>query len=103
MAPQFEDVLYDVEDGIATITINRPEVLNAFRVTTVNELITAFRLADADPSVRAIIFTGAGGRAFSSGGDQKERSTAATSVTSKPASLPAIRTCTPRYAVQASQ
>lgn len=73
MAPQFEDVLYDVADGIATITINRPEVLNAFRVKTINELIVAFHLADADPSVGAIIFTGAGDRAFSAGGDQKER------------------------------
>lgn len=74
MSRTFDDILYDVTDGIATITINRPEVLNAFRVKTVNELILAFRLADADPSVGAIIFTGAGDRAFSAGGDQKERS-----------------------------
>ncbi|WP_193044697.1 enoyl-CoA hydratase-related protein [Mycolicibacterium baixiangningiae] len=73
MAPNFDDVLYDVSDGIATITINRPEVLNAFRVKTVNELISAFRLADSDPRVGAIILTGAGDRAFSAGGDQKER------------------------------
>lgn len=73
MVPQFEDVLYEVADGIATITINRPEVLNAFRVKTVNELISAFKRADLDPQVGAIIFTGSGDRAFSAGGDQKER------------------------------
>lgn len=73
MDAAFEDVLYEVTDQVAIITINRPEVLNAFRVKTVNELITAFRMADADPSVGAIIFTGAGDRAFSAGGDQKER------------------------------
>ena len=73
MVPEFEDILYAVENQVAIITINRPEVLNAFRVKTVNELIHAFRLADADPNVAAIIFTGAGDRAFSAGGDQKER------------------------------
>lgn len=73
MSMKFDDVLYEVSEGIATITINRPEVLNAFRVKTVNELISAFRAADNDPAVGAIIFTGAGEKAFSAGGDQKER------------------------------
>jgi naphthoate synthase len=69
----FEDVRYDVSDRIATITIDRQETLNALRGQTVDELIWAFRLAWGDRSVRAVIFTGAGERAFSSGGDTKQR------------------------------
>ena len=51
MTATYEDILYEVKDGVATITINRPQVLNAFRVKTVNELISAFRLADNDRRV----------------------------------------------------
>jgi dihydroxynaphthoic acid synthetase len=69
----YTDILYEVEDGIATITINRPDRLNAFRVHTVDELIDAFRSAEIDRRVGAVIFTGSGDRAFSAGGDQKER------------------------------
>ncbi|MGH2760852.1 MAG: enoyl-CoA hydratase-related protein, partial [Actinomycetota bacterium] len=54
------DVLYDVSDGIATITINRPEVYNAFRAQTVDELIACFKTAWADGSVGVVILTGAG-------------------------------------------
>jgi enoyl-CoA hydratase/carnithine racemase len=64
----FETLLYDVEDGILTLTLNRPEKLNAFTATMMNELIEAFDRADADDAVRAIVVTGAG-RAFCAGAD----------------------------------
>ena len=67
------DTLYEVSDGIATITINRPEVYNAFRARTVDELIHSFKRAWADRSVGVVILTGAGDRAFCTGGDQKQR------------------------------
>src|SRR5215813_12415859 len=70
----FEDILYEARDGVAWITINRPQVLNAFRAKTVDELIAAFRAAWHDPDVGVAVLTGAGDRAFSSGGDQSERS-----------------------------
>ena len=70
---QFTDVRYDVEDGVAVITIDRPDRYNALRGRTVDELIYAFRYAWIDESVGAIVLTGAGGKAFCSGGDQKER------------------------------
>jgi naphthoate synthase len=69
----FEDVRYEVSDRIATITMDRQERLNALRGQTVDELIWAFRLAWGDRDVRAVILTGAGDRAFSSGGDTKQR------------------------------
>lgn len=65
----YEQILYDVDaDGILTITLNRPEKLNAFTATMRDELIDAFDQADADDNVRAIIVTGAG-RAFCAGAD----------------------------------
>ena len=64
---------YQVEDGLAWITIDRPERLNAFRARTVDELITAFKRAWADPTVGVVALTGAGERAFCVGGDQKQR------------------------------
>ena len=67
------DVHYEVERGLAWITINRPERMNAFRARTVDELIWAFKKAWADREVGAICLTGAGDRAFCSGGDQKQR------------------------------
>ncbi len=69
----FEDVHYDVADGIAKITINRPERRNAFRPQTLFELSRAFEMARDDISVGAIILTGEGPDAFCSGGDQKIR------------------------------
>jgi len=69
----FQDILYQHDEGIAKITINRPEVRNAFRPETVEELIAAFRHAHLDPGVGVIILTGAGDKAFCSGGDQKVR------------------------------
>lgn len=70
---EFTDVQYDVSDSIATITINRPDRYNALRGRTVDELLAAFKYAWVDNSVGAIILTGAGEKAFCSGGDQKER------------------------------
>jgi len=72
-AGQFEDVLYERGEGIAKITINRPEVRNAFRPQTLGELRQAFALARDDLEVGAIILTGAGDEAFCSGGDQRIR------------------------------
>ena len=64
----FETILYDVQDGILTITLNRPERLNAFNNAMRDEVIAALDAADADDEVKAIIFTGAG-RAFCAGAD----------------------------------
>jgi len=72
----YDDILYDAGGGIAWITINRPKVLNAFRGKTVDELIHAFRAAWRDPDVGVCVLTGARDRAFSTGGDQSERSDA---------------------------
>jgi enoyl-CoA hydratase/carnithine racemase len=68
MTEQFRAISYDVADRIATITLNRPDKLNAFTNTMMNELIAAFDRADADDGVRAVIVTGAG-RAFCAGAD----------------------------------
>jgi dihydroxynaphthoic acid synthetase len=65
----YEDILYEVGGGRATITINRPDRLNAFRVQTIAELCEAFEAAADDESVGVIVFTGAGERAFCVGGD----------------------------------
>lgn len=70
----YDDILYEATDGVAWITINRPNVLNAFRGRTVDELIHAFKSAWHDPGVGVCVLTGAGERAFSTGGDQSERS-----------------------------
>ncbi len=70
-APEFEDLLYETKDGVATITINRPKTLNALRGITMAELAAAIEFAGRDISVGVIILTGAGDRAFSSGGDVK--------------------------------
>jgi len=73
-AGEYEDIFYDTLDGnIARITINRPEVRNAFRPTTLFELSQAFNVARDDPGVGVIILTGAGDEAFCSGGDQRIR------------------------------
>ncbi|HZZ46571.1 MAG TPA: enoyl-CoA hydratase-related protein [Pseudonocardia sp.] len=63
------DIAYLVSDGVATISIERPEVYNAFREQTMHELIAAFDDADADPEVGVIVLTGSGSDAFSTGGD----------------------------------
>ena len=66
---KFQDILYEVAEGIAKITINRPHVRNAFRPQTIIELKDAFDLARDDEKVGVVIFTGAGEEAFCSGGD----------------------------------
>ena len=72
--PGFEDIRYETSpDGIAKVTIARPEVHNAFRPQTVAELIRAFDLARDDAAVGVVILTGEGDRAFCSGGDQRVR------------------------------
>lgn len=72
-ASAFRDVRYEVERGLAWITIDRPDRMNAFTARTVEELIAAFEHAWADRSVGVVALTGAGERAFCAGGDQKQR------------------------------
>jgi naphthoate synthase len=69
----FTDVTYEVDNGLAWITINRPDRYNAFRAQTVDELVLAFKRAWGSPDVGVICLTGAGEKAFCSGGDQKQR------------------------------
>ena len=67
---QYNDLLYEVRDGVARITINRPEKYNAFTAETCEELIDALKRAGWDKSVAVIVLTGAGDKAFCTGGDQ---------------------------------
>ncbi len=69
----YQDILYVKDDGIATITINRPDSYNAFRAQTCEELIHAFKDADFDRSVGVVVLTGAGDKAFCTGGDQSSQ------------------------------
>jgi naphthoate synthase len=69
----YTDILYEKKDGVAWITINRPQTRNAFRTRTVRELTDAFVDARWDGGVGVAVLTGAGDKAFCSGGDQKER------------------------------
>jgi 2-ketocyclohexanecarboxyl-CoA hydrolase len=70
---EFTDVRYEVDAGLAWITIDRPTRYNAFRARTVDELVHAFKLAWADDGVGVLALTGAGDKAFCTGGDQKQR------------------------------
>jgi naphthoate synthase len=70
---KYEEIIYETYKGIAKITINRPQVRNAFTPRTVAELLDAFARARDDSSVGVIVLTGAGDLAFCSGGDQKVR------------------------------
>src|SRR5512132_3868586 len=72
-AGEYEDIRYEVADGIAKITIDRPEVRNAFRPETVIELSDALERAREDTSIGVIVLTGEGPLAFCSGGDQRVR------------------------------
>ena len=72
-AGDFEDILYEKAEGIAKISIDRPEVLNAFRPQTLVDVAAAMELAREDPEVGVIVLTGAGTKAFCSGGDQQVR------------------------------
>jgi enoyl-CoA hydratase/carnithine racemase len=66
---EYSQILYDVADGIATITLNRPDKMNAFTGTMMLEMCAAFDRVDADDDVRAVIVTGSGDRAFCAGAD----------------------------------
>ncbi|MBI5940808.1 MAG: crotonase/enoyl-CoA hydratase family protein [Caulobacterales bacterium] len=68
-SPTFETILYDVEDGVATITMNRPDRMNAFTPRMMLDMIAAFDATDADDNVKVVIVTGAGERAFCAGAD----------------------------------
>jgi len=70
---ELTDVIYEVDRGLAWITINRPERYNAFRGRTVDELIWCFKAAWVDRNVGVVALTGAGDKAFCAGGDQKQR------------------------------
>lgn len=71
--PEFTDVTYEVQKGLAWITINRPERYNSFRARTVDELVLAFKRAWVSDEVGVIALTGTGDKAFCTGGDQKQR------------------------------
>ena len=66
---QYEDILYEVKDQVAWVTINRPRVLNAFREQTLDEMIDALKSTREDPSIVCAVVTGAGDKSFSAGGD----------------------------------
>ncbi len=69
----FNDIIFEKADGIGKITINRPEVRNAFRPQTLDELIQAFNFCRDDSEIGVVILTGQGEKAFCSGGDQRIR------------------------------
>ena len=71
MQKTYKDVLYEVGKNAVRVTINRPDVYNAFRLQTVEELIDAFQRANEEQSVNTVVFAGAGDKAFCTGGDQK--------------------------------
>lgn len=72
-AAEFTDIRYETAEGIAKVTIDRPEVRNAFRPLTVREMSQAFELARDDPAIGVVVLTGEGPLAFCSGGDQRIR------------------------------
>ncbi|GGJ13548.1 1,4-dihydroxy-2-naphthoyl-CoA synthase [Alicyclobacillus cellulosilyticus] len=70
---EYQDIIYERAEGIARVTINRPEVHNAFRPETIKEMIDAFNHIRDDDSTGVVLLTGAGDQAFCSGGDQRVR------------------------------
>ncbi|MBV9523713.1 MAG: enoyl-CoA hydratase/isomerase family protein, partial [Alphaproteobacteria bacterium] len=68
----YQQLIYAVDDRVATITLNRPDRMNALSETLVDELIAALGAADLDPEIRVVMIKGAGGKAFSAGYDIKE-------------------------------
>ncbi|RKY15213.1 MAG: enoyl-CoA hydratase, partial [Planctomycetota bacterium] len=64
---EYQNVLYEVKDGVAVITVNRPDKLNALNAQTLDELEDAFKRAFSDESVLAVVLTGAGEKAFVAG------------------------------------
>src|SRR5699024_11321597 len=73
MVRDHKEIIYEKNNGIAKVTMNRPEKHNAFTLLTVNEMIDAFADARDDSSIGVIVLTGAGEKAFCSGGDQTVR------------------------------
>ena len=71
MTTEYKDITYEVKDGATYVTINRPKVYNAFRNQTVEEMIDAFHRADEEKSANVMVLSGAGDKAFCTGGDQK--------------------------------
>ena len=69
MAPAYKDILYELKDHVARITINRPKQYNAFTGDTLRELMLAFEVAGRDEEVGVIVLTGSGDKAFCAGGD----------------------------------
>ena len=86
----YTDVLYEKKNGVAWITINRPQVRNAFRTRTVAELTDAFADARFDRTVGVVVLTGAGDKAFCSGGDQKERGEGGYAADARPMDVEAL-------------
>jgi enoyl-CoA hydratase/carnithine racemase len=72
MTEDYKEILYEVKDWVATVTINREKSYNAYSTNTLRELAHAFRRASFDDSVAVIVYTGSGDRAFCTGGDVKE-------------------------------
>ena len=72
-SPVFEDILYEIRGRAAWVIINRPKLYNAFRAKTMEELITAFKMAADDKGVSSVVLTGAGDKAFCTGGDQSAK------------------------------
>ena len=70
---EYSDIIFEKAEGIGKLTINRPEVRNAFRPQTLSQLIEAFNICREDPEIGVVILTGAGDKAFCSGGDQRVR------------------------------
>src|SRR3981081_4756925 len=68
---EYKDILYEVREGAVRVTINRPDVYNAFRLQTLEELIDGLRRADEEKSANVMVLAGAGDKAFCTGGDQK--------------------------------
>ena len=69
----FKDIIYEKTGGVAFLTINRPRARNAFRDVTLHEMIAAFTDAWGDGRIGVMVLRGAGGKAFCSGGDLKEK------------------------------
>jgi naphthoate synthase len=88
----YTDILVEKNNGVAWITINRPQVRNAFRTRTVAELTEAFTDARWDPTVGVAVLTGAGDKAFCSGGDQKERGHGGYATDQRPMDVEALHT-----------
>ncbi len=73
MAESYKDILYQERDGVATITVNRPDSMNAFKIGTYQEVIDALQVAGWNANIGVIVLTGAGSRAFGVGGDASDK------------------------------